>query len=349
MSTRTARHADPTLRRPRRTRLVESLPTAGRAADDVDPPRVVPRDEEGTAGLGAYLVRIRRVPLLTAAEEVALGGCIETGVLAAERLHALTADDRDGMLGRDLRTLVRAGARAREGLITANLRLVVSIARRHSGRDVPLLDLIQEGNIGLMRAVDKFDHKRGYRFSTYATWWIRQAIGRGRAEQARTIRLPSNKADLLVRLLRVRSRLAQDLDREATASEIGTALDVSTAVVEQLLQHARNPMSLDQPLDEEGPDTFGAQLADPHAIDPLAAALAQARSRQVAVILAALPDRESELIRLRFGFFDGRPHTLEEIGTLLGVSRERIRQIEERTMARLRRPERVRLMRDYSD
>jgi RNA polymerase primary sigma factor len=350
MSTRTARPTVATLPRPRRTRTVDPLPTAASAAGDVDPPRAVPREDVGTAGLAAYLVRIRRVPLLTAAEEVALGCCIEAGVLAAKRLHGLAVDERAGVLGRDLRTVVREGVRAREGLFTANLRLVVSIARRYSGPEVPLLDLIQEGNIGLIRAVDKFDHTRGYRFSTYATWWIRQAIGRGRGEQYRTIRLPAHKEELLVRLGRVRSRLVQDLDREATLAEIGRALEVSPGVVEQLLQCARTPLSLDLPLDEAGTAvTFGELLADPHATDPHTSALAQARRRHVAVVLAALPKRDSQIIRLRFGFVDGRPHTLDEIGTLLGVSRERIRQIENRAMAKLRLPGRSGPMREYAE
>ncbi|WP_345381548.1 sigma-70 family RNA polymerase sigma factor [Pseudonocardia yuanmonensis] len=299
--------------------------------------------------MAAYFVRIRRVPLLTAAEEVALGSCIEAGVLAAKRLHGLAVDERAGVLGRDLRSAVREGVRAREGLITANLRLVVSIARRYSGPEVPLLDLIQEGNIGLIRAVDKFDHTRGHRFSTYATWWIRQAIGRARGEQFRTIRLPAHKEELLARLSRVRGRLVQDLDREATPAEIGRALEVSPEVVEQLLQCARTPLSLDHPLDDAGTDTFAELLADPHATDPHTAALAQARRRYVADVLAALPERDSQIIRLRFGFVDGRPHTLDEIGALLGVSRERIRQIENRAMAKLRLPGQSGPMREYAD
>lgn len=349
MSTRTVRTTVTTPPLPRHSRTVDSLPPAAGAAGDVDPPRAVPREEVGTGGVAAYFVRIRRVPLLTAAEEFALGCCIEAGVLAAKRLHGLAVDERAGVLGRDLRSVVREGARAREGLITANLRLVVSIARRYSAPEVPLLDLIQEGNIGLIRAVDKFDHTRGYRFSTYATWWIRQAIGRGRGEQYRTIRLPAHKEELLARLGRVRGRLAQDLDREATVAEIGRALEVSPGVVEQLLQCARTPLSLDLPLDEAGTATFGELLADPHATDPHTAALAQARRRHVAVVLAALPERDAQIIRLRFGFVDGRPHTLAEIGTLLGVSRERIRQIEDRAMAKLRLPVRSGPMREYAD
>ena len=305
--------------------------------------------EVSADGVRAYLNRIGRIPLLTAMEEVELGARIEAGVLAGERLDGLVADGRDEALGRDLVRLVRDGARAREGLIAANLRLVVSIARRHTGAGVSLLDLIQEGNLGLMRAVDKFDHTRGYKFSTYATWWIRQAIGRARAQQSRVIRLPAHRAELLDRVVRTRSRLTQVLDREPTAVEIGGQLDLAADVVEQLLDHARTPLSLDQPVDEEGSTAFGELLADPHAADPHALALTGCCRREVADVLATLSGRESSIVRLRFGFVDGRPHTLEEIARLYGVTPERIRQIEARTMTKLRHPARSRPLRDFAD
>ncbi|WP_181784368.1 sigma-70 family RNA polymerase sigma factor [Pseudonocardia pini] len=293
----------------------------------------------------AYLDRIGRIPLLTAAEEVGLGTRIEAGVLAGERLAGL--DVASAALRRDLRGLVRDGDRAREALIAANLRLVVSIARRYPTVGVTLLDLIQEGNVGLMRAVAKFDHTRGYKFSTYVTWWIRQGIGRARAEQSRTIRLPANRAAQLVQVVGTRGRLTQELDRNPTVAEIGAQLGLPTHVVAQLLDHARTPISLDLPLDESGATTVGDILVDPRASDPQLLAVAEACRRQVATVLATLPAREASIVRLRFGFVDGRRHTHQEIGVRYGVSRERIRQIEERTMNALRHPARSGPLREF--
>ena len=287
-----------------------------------------------------YLREVGKVALLDAMQEVDLAKRIEAGVFAAERLRC--AADAGEVLGfqmnRDLRLIVSDGGRARNHLLEANLRLVVSLAKRYTGRGLAFLDLVQEGNLGLIRAVEKFDYAQGYKFSTYATWWIRQALGRALADQSRTIRIPVHVGELITRLGRARRSLLQELGREATQAELAVAMDVTVEKVIELQRYGREPVSLDEPIGDEGDTQFGDLVEDTWAagaFDALDGTFLQAELRNV---LATLSDREAGVIRLRFGLTDGRPRTLDEIGRVYGVTRERIRQIEVKTMTKLRHP-----------
>ncbi len=304
-----------------------------------------------TDSVRVYLRSIGRASLLPAQAEVELAVGIEAGVYAAERLRQAAAapDELPGELCRDLQAIVRAGASARNSLIEANLRLVVSVAKRYAGRGMALLDLIQEGNLGLIRAVEKFDYTKGYKFSTYATWWIRQAISRALADKARTIRLPAHLAEMIDRLVRLRRELLQDLGREPTALELATVLDITPDKVLEIQQYAREPLSLDQAVGAEGDGQLGDFLEDTGAVVAVDAVSFALLQEQLQSVLATLSAGEARIIRLRYGLTDGRPHTLAEISQLYGVTRERIRQIESRTMTKLRSPSRARLLRDYLD
>jgi RNA polymerase primary sigma factor len=302
-----------------------------------------------TDSVRAYLHRISRTQLLTAQDEVTLAISIEAGVFAAEELrhsaegHAELALD----LCRDLRQIVREGASARGVLVEANLRLVVSIAKRYTGRGLAFLDLIQEGNLGLIRAVEKFDYAKGYKFSTYATWWIRQAISRAMSDQSRTVRIPAHVVEQLNQITRARRELLHEHGRDATPEEIGAAIGVSAERVVELVGIAREPLSLDQTVGDEGDLRVGDLIEDTGAVVAFEAASAVLLSEQIRQVLGGLTAREAGIIRLRFGLTDGQPRTLDEIGRTYGVTRERIRQIETRTMTKLRHPSRVRLLRDY--
>jgi RNA polymerase primary sigma factor len=252
-------------------------------------------------------------------------------------------------MNRDLRLIVSDGGRARNHLLEANLRLVVSLAKRYTGRGLAFLDLVQEGNLGLIRAVEKFDYTQGYKFSTYATWWIRQALGRALADQSRTIRIPVHVGELITRLGRARRSLLQELGREATQAELAVAMDVTVEKVIELQRYGREPVSLDEPIGAEGDTQFGDLVEDTwagSAFDALDGTFLQEELRSV---LATLSDREAGVIRLRFGLTDGRPRTLDEIGRVYGVTRERIRQIEVKTMTKLRHPARSQSLRSYVD
>jgi RNA polymerase primary sigma factor len=299
----------------------------------------------------AYLKQIAKVALLTAEQEVGLAKRIEAGLFAAERMRRADdcADTLAPQLRQDLRWIVRDGQRAQHHLLEANLRLVVSQAKRYTGRGMTLLDLIQEGNLGLIRAVQKFDYTRGYKFSTYATWWIRQAIARGLADQTRTIRIPVHIIEVINKLGRVRRDLGRDLGREPTAEELATELDITTDKVQELRHYVREPVSLDQTIGEQGDTPLGEFIEDSHAMampDAVAATLLQ---DQVQCVLATLSEREASIVRLRFGFADGQPRTLDEIGQRYGLTRERIRQLEAKTMSKLRHPSRSRALRAYLD
>ena len=297
----------------------------------------------------AYLKQIGKVPLLRAAEEVQLAKRIEAGVYAAERLTNAerSTEYLAPQLRRDLLWIVRDGQRAKTHLVEANLRLVVSLAKRYTGRGMPFLDLIQEGNIGLIRAVEKFDYTKGYKFSTYATWWIRQAITRAIADQARTIRIPIHLTELINKLGYIQRELLQDLGREPTPQELATAMDTTPDKVVELQHYAREPVSLDQAIGDEGDAQLGEFIEDAQAIsaiDVVCIALLQGHLQSV---LATLSEREAHIVQLRFGLADGQPRTLEEIGQIHGLTRERIRQIETKTIAKLRHPTRARILRDY--
>jgi len=298
-----------------------------------------------------YLREVGRVALLDAAQEVDLAKRIEAGVFAAERLQraADTGEELGWQLRRDLSLIIGDGGRARNHLLEANLRLVVSLAKRYTGRGLGFLDLVQEGNLGLIRAVEKFDYAQGYKFSTYATWWIRQSLGRALADQSRTIRIPVHVGELITRLARARRTLLQELGREATQAELAVVMDVSPERVVELLRYGREPVSLDEPMGEEGDTRLGDLVEDTWAavaFDALDVTFLQAELRNV---LATLSDREAGVIRLRFGLTDGRPRTLDEIGRVYGVTRERIRQIEAKTMTKLRHPARSQTLRGYVD
>jgi RNA polymerase primary sigma factor len=293
-----------------------------------------------------YLREIGRVPLLTAEDEVELAKTIEAGLFSDEKLnggYSLLGAERA-----DLEWLAADGVRAKQRLIEANLRLVVSIAKRYIGRGLVFLDLIQEGNLGLIRAVEKFDYTRGYKFSTYATWWIRQAITRAIADQARTIRVPVHMVETINKLARVTRQLHQELGREATVDEIAAEMGIESDRVAEIQRIAQEPVSLQSPIGEEESD-LGDFIEDADAVVPIEAAAFIMLQDQLDRVLCELSDREQRIIQLRFGLMDGHPRTLEEVGREFGVTRERIRQIESKTLAKLRHPSRALLLREYLD
>ncbi|WP_420160665.1 RNA polymerase sigma factor RpoD [Nocardiopsis sp. CNT-189] len=299
-----------------------------------------------------YLREIGRVPLLTAEEEVELAKSIEVGLFAAEKLRRARSPAVPPQMSAehaaDLEQLVEEGECAKRRLIEANLRLVVSIAKRYIGRGLLFLDLIQEGNLGLIRAVEKFDYTKGFKFSTYATWWIRQAITRAIADQARTIRIPVHMVETINKLMRVQRQLHQELGREPTPAEISGELGFGDERVQEIQRIAQEPVSLQAPIGEEDSD-FGDFIEDSDAVVPVEAAAFIMLQDQLVSLLGGLSDREQRIIRLRFGLADGHPRTLEEVGREFGVTRERIRQIESKTLAKLRHPSRAQMLRDYLD
>ena len=296
----------------------------------------------------AYLRRIGKAALLTAAEEVDLAIRIEVGLFAAERLRCPPGHSPiSAATARDLRTLVLDGRRAKTRLLEANLRLVVSVAKRYTGRGVAFLDLIQEGNIGLIRAMEKFDYTKGYKFSTYATWWIRQVISRAMADQSRTIRIPVHVVEIINRLSGLRREMLVQLGREPTAAELAVELGITPERVVEIQQHAREPLSIDSTIGQENDLRIGDLLEDTDAVVAVDAATFVMLQGEIRAALATLSEREAGIVRLRFGLTDGRPHTLHEISRIYGVTRERIRQIEAKTMAKLRHPSRTRSLRDY--
>jgi RNA polymerase primary sigma factor len=295
-----------------------------------------------------YLKEIGRVPLLTAEEEVDLAKRIEAG-LAATRLLTTCRHELAEPRRVQLRRVERSGQLSKRKLVEANLRLVVSIAKRYVGRGMQLLDLIQEGNLGLIRAVEKFDYTRGYKFSTYATWWIRQAITRAIADQARTIRIPVHMVETINKLVRVQRQLLQDLGRDPTPEEIGKEMDLPPEKVRDILKISQEPVSLETPVGEEEDSNLGDFIEDADAVVPVDAASFILMQEQIEGILHTLSDREKKVIQLRFGMVDGHPRTLEEVGSEFGVTRERIRQIESKTLSKLRHPSRSQKLRDYLD
>jgi RNA polymerase primary sigma factor len=312
------------------------------------------KDAELTASadsVRAYLKQIGKVALLNAEEEVELAKRIEAGLYAAERLRrAIEAGEKvSPQLRRDLRWIVRDGERAKNHLLEANLRLVVSLAKRYTGRGMAFLDLIQEGNLGLIRAVEKFDYTKGYKFSTYATWWIRQAITRAMADQARTIRIPVHMVEVINKLGRIQRELLQDLGREPTPEELAKEMDITPEKVLEIQQYAREPISLDQTIGDEGDSQLGDFIEDSEAVVAVDAVSFTLLQDQLQSVLATLSEREAGVVRLRFGLTDGQPRTLDEIGQVYGVTRERIRQIESKTMSKLRHPSRSQVLRDYLD
>jgi len=299
-------------------------------------------DTDDTIGL--YLKEVSRVPLLTAAEEVELAQRIERGRMAREELAKGNVSPRRRM---ELRRLIEDGWAAREHLITANSRLVISVAKKYMGRGVPFLDLIQEGNIGLIRATKKFDYRRGHKFSTYATWWIRQAVTRAIADQGRTIRVPVHMGDQINKLLRVQHQLTQRLGRDPTVEEIADALEVPPKKVENMIQVARRPLSLETPTDDEEDSVLGDFIEDDEAPPPDETATYNLLREHLGEVLNGLPPREVRILQLRYGLLDGQAYTLEEVGRKMGVTRERVRQIEAQALSRLRHPTIRRKLRDY--
>ncbi|WP_345750149.1 RNA polymerase sigma factor [Microbacterium rhizophilus] len=294
-----------------------------------------------------YLKQIGKVPLLNAAEEVDLAMRIEAGLFAEEKLSKMSAAEKSNQLGLDLQWVARDGQRAKSHLLGANLRLVVSLAKRYTGRGMQFLDLIQEGNLGLIRAVEKFDYTKGFKFSTYATWWIRQAITRAMADQARTIRIPVHMVEVINKLARVQRQMLQDLGREPTPEELSKELDMTPEKVIEVQKYGREPISLHTPLGEDGDSEFGDLIEDTEAVVPADAVGFTMLQRQLESLLDSLSEREAGVIRMRFGLGDGQPKTLDQIGDTFGVTRERIRQIESKTMAKLRHPSRSQSLRDY--
>lgn len=281
-----------------------------------------------------YLREIGRIPLLTAAQEVELARQVEAGLFAEERLTAFP--DLDSQLAVDLDCVVVQGRMAKRRLIEANLRLVVSVAKRYIGRGLTMLDLVQEGNLGLIRAVEKFDYARGYKFSTYATWWIRQAMSRALADQARTIRVPVHVVELINRVVRVQRRLLQERGREPSAAEVAAQLDITQERVCEVLRLAQEPVSLHAPVGEEDDVALGDLIEDGDAASPVESAAFLLLREHLEAVLSTLGERERKVVQLRYGLADGRPRTLEEIGRIFGVTRERIRQIESKTLNKLR-------------
>jgi RNA polymerase primary sigma factor len=299
-------------------------------------------DTDDTIGL--YLKEVSRVPLLTAEEEVELAQRIERGRLAREELARGNVSSRRR---HELRRLIEDGWSAREHLITANSRLVISVAKKYMGRGVPFLDLIQEGNIGLIRATKKFDYRRGHKFSTYATWWIRQAVTRAIADQGRTIRVPVHMGDQINKLLRIQHQLTQRLGREPSVEELAVALDVPPKKVENMIQVARRPLSLETPTDDEEDSVLGDFIEDDEAPPPDDTATYNLLREHLEEVLNSLPPREVRILQLRYGLLDGQAYTLEEVGRKMGVTRERVRQIEAQALSRLRHPTIRRKLRDY--
>ena len=294
-----------------------------------------------------YLKQIGKVALLNAEQEVELAKRIEAGLFAEEKLNA--GISLEPQLRRDLEWIAEDGRRAKNHLLEANLRLVVSLAKRYTGRGMLFLDLIQEGNLGLIRAVEKFDYTKGYKFSTYATWWIRQAITRAMADQARTIRIPVHMVEVINKLARVQRQMLQDLGREPTPEELAKELDMTPEKVVEVQKYGREPISLHTPLGEDGDSEFGDLIEDSEAIVPSDAVSFTLLQEQLEGVLDTLSDREAGVVRMRFGLTDGQPKTLDEIGKVYGVTRERIRQIESKTMSKLRHPSRSQVLRDYLD
>jgi RNA polymerase primary sigma factor len=296
--------------------------------------------------IGLYLKEIGRVDLLTADEEVSLAKRMERGFLAAAEL----TDTRNGV-GREwhleLQKHVDDGLSAREHLISANSRLVISVAKKYIGRGVPFLDLIQEGNIGLIRAAKKFDYHRGHKFSTYATWWIRQAVTRAIADQGRTIRVPVHMGDQINKLIRTSHRLTQELGREPTVQELADSLEVPLRKAEQMIKVARRPLSLEMPTDDEADSVLGDFIEDMESPEPVEMVTSEMLRDQLNDILSGLPPREVRILQMRYGLVDGETYTLEEVGKKLGVTRERVRQIEAQALSRLRHPTHSRKLRDY--
>jgi len=319
-----------------------------------DEPEELPRGAVDTSRRAAtgdlvriYLREIGRVPLLTAQDEVELAKAIEAGLFAEEKLQGgFGGRGADGTEIAELALLAADGLRAKQRLIEANLRLVVSIAKRYIGRGLVFLDLIQEGNLGLIRAVEKFDYTKGYKFSTYATWWIRQAITRAIADQARTIRIPVHMVETINKMARIQRQLHQDLGREAAPDEIAAEMGLSPERVAEIQRIAQEPVSLQSPIGEEDSD-LGDFIEDADAVVPMEAAAFIMLQDQLEQVLDNLTRREQRIIQLRFGLTDGHPRTLEEVGREFGVTRERIRQIESKTLAKLRHPSRAQMLREY--
>ena len=298
-----------------------------------------------------YLREIGRVSLLNAEQEVSLAQRIEAGVHAEERLADLNASGEIGSLEPAVKAALRRQARdgeaAKSELTQANLRLVVSIAKRYLGRGLPMLDLVQEGNLGLMRAVEKFDYTKGFKFSTYATWWIRQAITRAIADQSRTIRIPVHMVESMNKVHRMQRQLAQELEREPTVEELAQKAELPEAKIREILRLGQDPLSLDSPVGDEDDSFLGDFIEDQQAAMPADVATARSLSEQITESLGELSEREKEVVRMRFGLDDDQPHTLEEVGQRFGVTRERIRQIESKTLAKLRHPNRRQKLEDY--
>ena len=329
--------------------VIDPVPTGAivlKASDEEDVPTVTTAIPGATADpVKDYLKQIGKVALLNAAEEVELAMRIEAGLFASEKLSV--EKNLPKKLERELKWVARDGQRAKSHLLGANLRLVVSLAKRYTGRGMQFLDLIQEGNLGLIRAVEKFDYTKGFKFSTYATWWIRQAITRAMADQARTIRIPVHMVEVINKLARVQRQMLQDLGREPTPEELSRELDMTPEKVIEVQKYGREPISLHTPLGEDGDSEFGDLIEDTEAVVPADAVGFTMLQQQLEQLLDSLSEREAGVIRMRFGLGDGMPKTLDQIGDTFGVTRERIRQIESKTMAKLRHPSRSQQLRDY--
>lgn len=338
-----------------------ATPAAAAKAEETEESGFVIRDDDEddapaqqvvTAGATAdpvkdYLKQIGKVALLNAEQEVELAKRIEAGLFAEEKLNS--GDKIDMKLKRELWWIAQDGKKAKNHLLEANLRLVVSLAKRYTGRGMLFLDLIQEGNLGLIRAVEKFDYTKGYKFSTYATWWIRQAITRAMADQARTIRIPVHMVEVINKLARVQRQMLQDLGREPTPEELAKELDMTPEKVVEVQKYGREPISLHTPLGEDGDSEFGDLIEDSEAVVPADAVSFTLLQEQLHSVLDTLSEREAGVVSMRFGLTDGQPKTLDEIGKVYGVTRERIRQIESKTMSKLRHPSRSQVLRDYLD
>jgi len=328
----------------------EPLPTGAIVLSASDEDDDIPVISSAITGATAdpvkdYLKQIGKVPLLNAVEEVDLALRIEAGLFAEDKLA--NTPKMDKQLRRELMWVAKDGQRAKSHLLGANLRLVVSLAKRYTGRGMQFLDLIQEGNLGLIRAVEKFDYTKGFKFSTYATWWIRQAITRAMADQARTIRIPVHMVEVINKLARVQRQMLQDLGREPTPEELSRELDMTPEKVVEVQKYGREPISLHTPLGEDGDSEFGDLIEDTEAVVPADAVGFTMLQKQLESLLDSLSEREAGVIRMRFGLGDGIPKTLDQIGDTFGVTRERIRQIESKTMAKLRHPSRSQSLRDY--